>query len=96
MPYNQTATLRIGDQEITDITVIVNGVSTGQYRRQYPGAESCVAIELAAVQQLLTLIADGAIDATKARDLVNRLAERLHEDNADLRIMKQLEAEGLF
>ncbi|GAA2783232.1 hypothetical protein GCM10010470_16520 [Saccharopolyspora taberi] len=97
MPYNQTVKrLRIDDQEITDINVIVNALATAKHRKQYPGAESCIAIELAAVQHLLSLIADRVVSATEARDVVNRLAERLHEDNDDLRVMKEMEAGGLF
>lgn len=74
----------------------VNTVATAEHRRQYPGAESCVGIELAAVQHLLALIADGMISSSRARDVVNRLAERLHEANDELRDVRELEAEGLL
>lgn len=94
MPHDRTVTLRIGGQEITDITVSLNAVPTAKHRVHYPGGESCIGIEFAAVQHILGLVADQTITAEQARDTLHQLGEWLHGDNDELKAMLRMEADG--
>lgn len=86
MPHHQTVRrLRVGDRVLTDITVQVNSVPSPKHREHLPGADSCAAIELPAVQELLDLIADGHVTAEQARSVIHQLATEIHRNNDELR-----------
>lgn len=91
MPHHRTVKLRIGDHEITEITVALCLIEIPAHRRHYPGADSCMAIELPAVQQMMELIAGGQITPEQARDALEQLSRKLHETNGELRHWLELE-----
>ncbi|WP_340682611.1 hypothetical protein LCL61_28610 [Amycolatopsis coloradensis] len=91
MPHDRTFTAQVGDHPLADVTVSLNVIAVPDVRMHFPGAESGIAIELAAMQHLLDLVVDREVSPEQARDLLHDLGRKLHASNRELRDAEEVD-----
>lgn len=91
MPHDKRFDIRFDGHRIAGVTATLNLIAVPDDRLDLPGADSGIAIELAAMQHLLDLVADGKVTAEQARVRLHDLSRRLHESNRELHRMDEID-----
>ncbi|WP_414942716.1 hypothetical protein [Amycolatopsis sp. cmx-11-51] len=91
VPHDKRFDISVNGHQITGVTASLNVIAVPEDRLHLSGAESGIAIELAAIQHLLELVADGSVTAEQVRKRLHDLGSQLHESNRELRAMKEID-----